>query len=427
MSARPMRTAEFLMDDGWLSQMLQRPVHATHLRPKPGLSTVAAVIAGDRPTRSTDGCGHAIGWVQVCEAEHLDKVANAVRRAGERGCDVQVRRCTGTASGLWLATGAVGTDPRLARGFDDAAGAAGAAGAAAADLSSRALRYNPMRRVLLRTPDGQRVIRISAARSPGSARLLRRLATSGVPVVQPLPKADGVPATARVRVFPWLPGGDLLQVASGRPELLREAAAAAGAALAGIHRHPAPPGADPGNARIQLAERTRELRGVEDALHWWSPTLAGRAGALRRRIVALLGGAEAEGCRAGGEPSAGLVHGDFSPDQAVLTDSGEVAVIDFDRAGTGPFGLDLGSWVAVAALATPSSGSAADLAALPLVTAMIDGYRGADGPAATELSSVMPFAARSLLLRAAEPLREARPAWRSEVAGRLEQVERVLA
>lgn len=426
----PVRTAELLMDEGRLSDLIGRPVHATHLRPKPGLSTVAAVVAGERGIgERADDVNDAIGWVQVCEPGHVDKLRNAVRRAGDRGRDVVVRPVGD--SGLWMLFGDLGTDPRLSRGFDDVVREFGSWDAAFADASL--VRYNPLRRILVRVPQEDRpdrAIRISHEKDEAGPALVLALARSGLPVVQALPGGPGVPSSARTRMWEWFGDGDLSRIAETAPARAIAGARRAGEALADLHRfgtESSPKGWTSARLTWSAGHHSEQLNGVAESLRWWGGGLAERATALRGLLEAALTEIEGAGIEwLGQSPTlpVGLVHGDFSADQVLLDGTEHIGLIDFDRAGVGPFGVDLGSWAAAEWVG--ADGADTEVMALPLFTAMLDGYRRGEGPAPTGVEQVRTYAARSLYLRVTEPLRAGYPGWRAHVAQRLGQVEAML-
>src|SRR5699024_5345442 len=123
-----------------------------------------------------------------------------------------------------------------------------------------------------------------------------------------------------------------------------------------------------------------------------------------------------------GEPHV-LIHGDLSPDQ-VLVSVDETAVpgegrlplrvVDLDRSGPGPAGVDLGSWIASCLLAGVEEQAAA----------FLGGYaRHRHLPSAEELAA---WTARGLLAAALDPMRRYREDWLPAVEQRLVLAETVL-
>lgn len=245
---------------------------------------------------------------------------------------------------------------------------------------ARVLRHNPHRRLVL--TDGSRVVKIvargAAARVEEVARGQAALAAQGVPVLVPTVIGDGASATA------WWGDGDLAERSS------KDAAAAAGVALArlhAVHGVPVPDGPDD--------ETAVAVRALADLV----PALAARL----ERLAAALGGAVGRRrC---------VVHGDFSADQVLVGDG--VRLIDFDRVRLDEPERDLGGLLAAEPL-----GSA-------LGPALIDAYRRAGGGVDPE--ALRRRTASSLLLRAVEPFRTARPDWRESVEAAVARAEGVLA
>lgn len=427
MSALPhqvsnVRTAELILDADRLSGLVGRPVRATRLRHKPGLSTVAALLPRQlgwfgAPGGSAGTSSDPIGWVQVCEPGHVDKVHNAERRADERGLELVVRELPD--SGLWLLHGGLSTDARLARGLDDATRVLGPLDAALEEGTARLLRYNPLRRVVWRRESvdgGLHVVRVTADKEPNLRPLLSHLRQVGLPVVPPLGRGPEVPDSHRVRVSEWVGLGDLEWVGRDDPQALADGARQAGAALAQLHRTEVP---DAVWTPHQAASDHRRLSAVQDTLQWWDPDLTHSAARLRREVLAALD-----------QSGHGVVHGDFSADQVLVHTDGRITLIDFDRTGHGVLAQDLGTWAAAAL--TSEDASVDDLARLtdPTVptstAAMLAGYEQDGGPVPLDERMLRAWTARSLLLRATEPFRAGRREWRDEVRARLHQVREVL-
>ncbi|MCJ1696059.1 phosphotransferase [Rathayibacter caricis] len=244
---------------------------------------------------------------------------------------------------------------------------------------ARVLRHNPHRRLVL--ADGSRVVKIvapgAASRVADVARVQAALAGHGVPVLVPTVIRDGASATE------WWGDGDLAE----RPSV--DAAAAAGVALArlhAVHDVPVPDGS--------VDETAVAVRALADLV----PSLAARL----ERLAAALPVVGRRRC---------LVHGDFSADQVLVGDG--VRLIDFDRVRIDEPERDLGGL-----LAAEPRGSA-------LGPALLDAYRRAGGVVDPE--ALRRRTASSLLLRAVEPFRTARPDWRESVEAAVARAEGVLA
>lgn len=400
----PHRTADLLLDGPRLDSLVGRAVRVDRLRHKPGLSTTAALRAPD---------GRVLGWVQAATEDHLPKVRNAVRRAAERGRPLTVTEVPGK-DGLHLVHGPVLTDPQLHRGLDRLAEVADP------DLilgpgGRGVLRYNPLRRLVLRTtgPSGDpRVLRVLATPAPSPARWLQALADAGVPVVVPL-RGPGTVRSGRLSAWPWV-GEQDLDALTRRGGEVGAVAAEAGAALAALHGSSphlveAAPRYDLDLVADRLEAQLDDLAALDDGL-------AERLAPLVRRTLRLLAGTVTSG---GAGPLLVPVHGDFSADQVAVSGSaGQVWLLDPDRLGLGPAALDLGELGATELLAGRDRSA--------LLDPFLEGYRSAGG-AAYGQDVLQAWTARSLVGRVAEPFRAGDPGWRDGVAGRLAQLEEVLA
>lgn len=379
---------ELLVDADAVSELVGEPVVAVRLRHKPGMSTVAAL---------STPAGQPWGWVQLTTPQARDKARNAQRRARERHRPVQLRALPG---GGVAAYGPVVTDPRLHRALDqlpcDVLAGLGHPDPTRPALqpAAQVLRHNPLRRLVLRRDDT--VLRLTEEPRRDVARAARVLHRHGVPVSQPLPLAADIRRGRRVSTWAWAPGADL----HGTPDVA--AAHAAGAALGAWHGTPAVPG-------VVLARTDPAVAGhaVVDGLRPLSVELADRALAVLEDLLPAL---------VAGRPAV-WAHGDFSADQVIARPGGGAEIVDLDRLTLAPAALDLGSFAAVELLRSHDDVPAADL--LP---ALLEGYpQGA--PDAADLTA---WTAYALLVRAGEPLRRARPTWRSEVSARLDLTEEVL-
>ncbi|HEV8116098.1 MAG TPA: phosphotransferase, partial [Acidimicrobiales bacterium] len=185
---------------------------------------------------------------------------------------------------------------------------------------------------------------------------------------------------------------------------------AVGAALARLHalqpdrRLPRIDGHDAWSAAVEAAEAVAVL----------VPALGKRACRLAHRLGRAL---------AALPPAARVVHGDFSPDQVVLTDNG-VAIIDFDSAAVADPALDLGSFAADLDRAELEHrlpvGRAATAAA-----ELVDGYHRAGGAPVDH--GVAAHRAAALLRLAVLPFRERQPEWPVAIEAILAGAEAVAA
>lgn len=415
-------SADLLIDSARLSELLDRPVRATRLRHKAGLSTTAGLVD------TTDA--RALEWIQVTHPEHQDKLDNALRRAGERGQQVHRRGVPESVApgGLQVAWGGFDTDPRLQRGLDTVRAAHPDLPHAVRDGRLTVLRYNPQRRLVLHRPMTgcqSLVLRVTAHRQRFVQRNLAGLTAAGVPLVAPLTNHD-LQRTRRVSVWPWFGVGDLQQQStSGAARVdIHALAREAGEALSRVHRADLPldDSTDP-------AEELRRLR--RDLTHC-DPAAGERMGALNLQVLR----------RIDERPWArGTLHGDFSADQvlvaAPVADGDRIVLTDFDRISTGPLARDMGSFAAHELLSIPAVSEGRSLAELPLTAAMLEGYANTDADLHTDLDlrtdldvrtdlDLRTWTAHALLLRVLEPFRAAEPGWVNLIHQRLDQIEEVL-
>ena len=421
-----------VLDPGWLSEQAGRPVRAARLRIKPRTSLVVGL---------DDTAGHPAGWLRILWPISHNKAARTRREAGELGLETAEHEL----GELLAQTGPLPADPKLLKRI----AAATASGKLGRWEASQVLRYNPLRRVVVR--DGMRVVRVATSRDRGVAfdRFI-----AGV-VETPLRLDDGTLDGVSVHAFTG--AQDLAGLLAGNPpsrpsdesrlsraasdsdgswlsraasdsdgSWLSRAASdsdgswlsrAASEASGPCRNHP---GADRGPIRAAGAMLARlHAAGVPDdlarslALRAPDPVAQGLAHAAlldelapglaerMRRVVARFPGA------ASAIPV--LSHGDLSPDQVLTTRTGDrVWLTDFDRACLAPRAVDLGSFIAVLD-----------------DDAFLDGYRDGGGqlPPGDQLRRAV---AASLILRAADPLRRASRAWEQEISANLDRIMEVL-
>ena len=409
-----------VLDPGWLSEQAGRPVRAARLRIKPRTSLVVGL---------DDAAGHPVGWLRFLWPISHNKAARTRREAGELGLETTEHEL----GELLAQTGPLPADPKLLKRI----AAATASGKLGCWEASQVLRYNPLRRMVVR--DGMRVVRVATSRDRGVAfdRFI-----AGV-VETPLRLDDGTLDGVSVHAFtgaqdlagllagnpPSRPSDEswLSRAASDSDESRLSRAAsdsdesrlsrAASEASGPCRNHP---GADRGPIRAAGAMLARlHAAGVPDdlarslALRAPDPVAQGLAHAAlldelapglaerMRRVVARFPGA------ASAIPV--LSHGDLSPDQVLTTRTGDrVWLTDFDRACLAPRAVDLGSFIAVLD-----------------DDAFLDGYRDGGGqlPPGDQLRRAV---AASLILRAADPLRRASRAWEQEISANLDRIMEVL-
>lgn len=364
-----------LLDAAGLSELLGRDVVARSARVKPGAQVTLGL---------EDPAGGTAGWVRVLWPALRPKAAKVAERAARRGQPLTER----PLGDLLLQSGTVGSDPALANGVR------ALRPRRLRDLVDRpdaVLRYNPLRRVLVR--DGATVVRLAAEPDALRHRLLTRLAGVGLPV--PAPLDDG--SVPDVSVRPFFGDADLLRTPSP------EGMAWAGRTLADLHARGTRLLDEPELAALHHRPATADP-------HRLAHDLARLDADLGRRTTEL---ADALGARPapGGAPV--LLHGDASADQVLVdTATGRRLLNDFDRAAVGPAALDLGSWLAV------GDGG-------PLDAAFLAGYAEAGG-ALPSASDRVTARATGLFSRVMAPLRDADPDWRAGIAARLDRLAEVL-
>ena len=404
-----------VLDPGWLSEQAGRPVRAARLRIKPRTSLVVGL---------DDTAGQPAGWLRFLWPISHNKAARTRREAGELGLETAEHEL----GELLVQTGPLPADPKLLTRI----AAATASGKLGRWEASQVLRYNPLRRVVVR--DGMRVVRVATSRDRGVA--FDRFMAG---VVETPRRLDGGDLDG-VSVHAFTGDLDLADLLAGNPpsrpsdeSWLSRAASdsdgswlsrAASEASGPCRNHPAtdrdPTQSTPDPIRAAGAMLARlHAAGVPDdlarslALRAPDPAAQGLAHAAlldelapglaerMRRVVARFPGA------ASAMPV--LSHGDLSPDQVLTTRAGDrVWLTDFDRACLAPRAVDLGSFIAVLD-----------------DDAFRDGYRDGGGqlPPGDQLRRAV---AASLILRAADPLRRASRAWEQEISANLDRIMEVL-
>ena len=363
-----------VLDPDWLSDQAGRSVRAARLRIKPRTSLVVGL---------DDATGHPVGWLRFLWPISHNKAARTSQEAGELGVETSEHEL----GELLVQTGPLPADPKLLTRIADAT----ASEKLGSWEASQVLRYNPLRRVVVR--DGMRVVRVATSRDRGVAfdRFM-----AGV-VETPRRLDDG--ALDGVSVHAFTGDLDLADLLDGNPSEpvhgTSDPVRAAGAMLARLHAAEVP-----GDLARSLAARTADpvAQGLAHAalLDELAPDLAERM----RRVAAELPGV------ASAMPV--LSHGDLSPDQVLTTHDGDtVWLTDFDRACLAPRAVDLGSFLAVLDDA-----------------AFLNGYRDGGGQVPPE-DQLRRAVAASLILRAADPLRRACRDWKQQVSANLDRIREV--
>jgi aminoglycoside phosphotransferase (APT) family kinase protein len=320
-----------------------------------------------------------------------------------------------------LLHGPVDTDPRLSRGLATLAPVLPDVGAAIADGRVEVLRYNALRRLVLRghaagsvaavsgVPamtgvPATEVVRVSAARRGPGLRAAAELAARGIPVGAAV--LDPVTPTSRyVTVWPWVDGVDLAHTAD--PVAAGEAARALGA----LHAVADSLGGHRVMSMLEAGEppTMRARRIVADVLAI-APDLTGRLERLLERLLEP------------GWDARHILHGDFSADQVISGAAGggvgdaagdDIRIIDLDRIRLGDPHEDLGCFAAAELRRTGGWG---------LLPELVEAY-----PRPVRRGALHAWTLHALVMRLLEPFRNASPTWRAELSGRLDEIESVLA
>ena len=379
-----------------LSRRLGFAVRPRRIRVKPGRSSIVAW------QREEPGhLGEFADWGFTAVMTGPDKLANARRRAARHGQELIVHEAadprSAGATGAVLVSGGVLADPRIgkhiARTLDHLGG----------DL--RIIGYNPARRLLLKhiPVDGApEIVRITADSQVHLAEAADRWQRAQLPSL-PVEFVGGRDTVSR---SPWWGTGDLRD----RPDPI--VAEEVGVIIAELHRSGVPDTralpddeGDPGESAGVQADTAGALAG-EDGRVPGSPL--DQLETASRSLVRLLPEREADivgllselSRRLGPKRELREIHGDLSPDQVLLANS-ECRIIDLDRSGYGPIGMDLGRWIAACRI---------DSRLHELERPFTDGYRSAGGEA-TDLGA---WTAWAMLVAALEPWRSCSATWRDE-------------
>ncbi|RRD04886.1 aminoglycoside phosphotransferase family protein [Arachnia propionica] len=362
-----------VLDPDWLGEHTGAPVRAARLRVKPRTSISVSLVSGD------DGVG--VGWMRVLWPINHVKADLALRDAERHGYHVDVRHVT---QRLVTVTGPTEGDPKLRRNLRRAL----SGGLLSAWPPAELLRYNPMRRLVVR--DGDRVVRIAAKAAPGEEEILD-LVSGIVPCPERLDDRS-LPGCSAVR---FTGDGDLAALPSSA------GAEQTGRLIARLHDAVVAPGELHDHLGSRGLDPVRQGLCHADLLDHLAPTLAAR---VRRTLAQLPPWPTTGGV---------LSHGDLSPDQVlVVRDGTRVWLTDFDRAQLAPVAADLGSFLSEA---TPEIGAA-----------FRAGYEAAGGTPLDE-EDIAHGIAWSWTLRLMDPLRHADPNWQERVEQQLDRIDEVLS
>lgn len=359
---------DLVTDADRLSDVLDRRVHPRRLRIKPGVSMIISV---------TDRAGGLPAWVRFLWPVSHSKAATLRTWAGQRNLPIYQRSF---GPHILIQGGDLRSDPKVGTWLEYAMHN----GAVPSWEHWELLRYNPLRRVVIGQAD--RVVRVSDRIQPNQYELETFLAR-----YLPIPERLDVGAEPHVSSYRRVGDRDL----STHQDLATTRMA--GGLLARLHAlGPRLPQTLVGVLRertVDLVAQSEANAGILDAL---APELATRIRAISRALRI-------------NDPQQVICHGDASPDQVLYSPTNEqVWLTDHERLHLGSAALDLGSYLA---MTNPENAQA-----------LLDGYQESGGylPPA---ESVMIAQRRSMLLRIAEPLRNADPQWRSRIAERLSTLE----
>lgn len=304
--------------------------------------------------------------------------------------------------------------PVLTRLFDDEGRARLLATALGGDspLASAALevvRHKPERRLVgvLEASDGERAV--VKAYDRDWARASRAAATVRSRGHLRVPRRLGGSAAERVLVTEWLPGEplDALVLVEGAHG---GAATAAGRALGELHAHPSE-----GLPRATGGEEAAALAAAARAVGALSPRVDRAARELARGLSRRL---TADPLR---RSTDAIVHGDFSADQILARDDGEVSLIDLDEAHRGDPAVDLGSFLARLELDVLEERLPATVAG-ELGEGLLAGYEDAAGSLP---HGVREHIAGALLRLAPEPFRHRHRDWPELMTAALERARQL--
>lgn len=267
------------------------------------------------------------------------------------------------------------------------------------DVQPRTLSYNPRRRWVGRLDgiDGSVVLRAyrpgdladALAGYPGPDERLGHEVGHEVGH-EPLSRQLGRHVPTGLAAVSYL-SGHPLQPGRTPADASADLLTAMGEVLAEQHaRRPPLPDAGPSAEVAAVRASVRLASGLVPAL---APRLGELAGLVVERLI-----------RQGFVGPVGTLHGDLSLDQVIVSPTGRVGLIDFDRARHGPIALDLGS---LAATLRMNAVPGADDVVLRVAAGL---------PEPPPADAVRAHTGAQLLRRIAEPFRRCRPDWAEETA-----------
>jgi aminoglycoside phosphotransferase (APT) family kinase protein len=400
----------WVLDDELLSELIGERVRITRTRYKPGMSVLVAFRRGDGDEAET------FGWASTITAEHAGKLHRRAASSRRHGGGIRLIHPDTLEPDVVVAVGRIDEDWPLRANLrwlrDHGLGRLGALPTTPGrflDPPASVLRYNPERRLMLRVPSetGPVVVKTAVQRDEGAVgiHLRQQLASHGVPVLPEL--ADPDSALHGISASPVWGDGDLSS-SDNYP-----AAYGAGAALAAIHGVDVAPVADPAAA---VGNLVRQLAATRSIIIRLLPGLEAPVDQLTDRLLQKVCTTSPHGQ----QPV--LVHGDFSPDQ-ILVSGSAVRIIDFDRVTTSDPAMDLGSFAAVEEVADP--GGAGPETGGRKTTCLIAGYREAGGHVSP--TGVDAWAAFRLFLGSVDPFRNRAGDWPTDTTWHIRRALELIA
>lgn len=346
-----------LINPDYLSNVIGTEVRPTSVRIKPETSVVAGYV--DEHNQH--------GWARVLWPGSAGKAHKTALSAGKIGLSTTELDIAG---GMVLQHGLALADPKMLTYISEAA----------ISPHARVLRYNPQRRLVVKS--GDRVTRITQR-----AAHFTRQSYDTIAQHVPVPARLDSGSQSHRSDLEFLGKGDLTDA-----QAQEDFSFAAGVIAYQLHSvsTSCAPEHNPADAHVQITSHA-ELLGI------MAPEFLPRLKHIGQNLRPLQG------------PHV-VLHGDLSPDQYLYADT--LWLTDFDRLHRGPAVKDLGSYLATS---TPTAGA--------------DFLRGYSSVAHTMPSDedIRNATAHSMVLRLMDPLRKARSTWHEDIESNLTQIEKVLS
>ena len=391
-----------VLDNHRLSELLGEPARVTRLRYKPGTSLLAAF-------RIARNGHHHYGWAMTRTTAGNSKLRRRENYSNTHGGDIRILQPDGRRPDALVAVGGFEDDWALSGNLLwlrdhglERLGAIPRTGGTLVRGAASIVRYKPERRLVLmdHSPAGTIVIK-TAAQSFNNARqqhFWQWLRRHGVPVLPLL--GDPECADHGISASPFWGAGDLTTVDDDK------GARRAGEALAILHNTPEYADDYPAEPQPSLMGQLMATQSMIAAL---LPLLQEPAMKLAARLSDQL--------REQTSPkSLSMLHGDFSPDQVLVTDE-DVRIIDFDRAHSGVPEADIGSFAAVEEINSQTPGPHA--VGGPKTAHLIEGYVQAGGRFSP--GNINAWAAFRLFTGSVDPFRDRAPGWATDAAWQIDR------